>query len=623
MSDIRIPDITKHPEELKNLSYDEVEKLCARIREILINTTSENGGHLASNLGVVELTVALHRVFDAPVDQIVFDVGHQCYTHKLLTGRADRFSTLRQEGGIAGFPKPTESEYDPVISGHSSTSISTACGLARAKSMLGEPGSVVAVIGDGALTGGLAYEGLNTAGRCRDIIIVVLNDNKMSISKNVGAMARYLAVTRSQNSYIRMKRAIIKFCGKLPLIGKPLQRFFFQSKHAIKSAVYKHTQNTLFDALGFAYLGPVDGHNQKHLEQTLAVAKNLHRPALIHVCTIKGRGYDPAERSPGIFHGIGQFHVDTGEPKPSGETFSKVFGRVMCELAEENDKVYAITAAMKNGTGLDDFAEKYHRRFYDCGIAEGHAVTFSAGLAVNGLLPVFAVYSTFIQRAYDEIIHDVAIAGLNVTFAVDRAGVVGEDGETHHGVFDCSMLNSIPGLQIYSPCYFSELEQVLRLCVADPSPAVVRYPRGVEPYMPEGCTASSEPYTLYGDSEGEVLIVTYGRISAAAYKTCERLNAEGTKASVLKLCRVKPIDDDCSDIAKGFGHLYFFEEGIKQGGIGETYLALANERGFKGSCHISAIDNGFVEHATVERLLQKLGLDEDGMYRFIRGGGAK
>ncbi len=602
-------------QKLKKMSYSEVELLCTQIRDKLISTASVNGGHLAPNLGVVELTVALHRVFDSPSDQIMFDVGHQCYTHKLLTGRADRFSTIRTEGGLAGFPKPSESEHDPMISGHSSTSISAACGLARAKTLKGEPGSVIAVIGDGALTGGMAYEGLNNAGRCRDNIIVVLNDNKMSISKNVGAMARHLAVIRSRPSYASLKNGMLKVIQKIPLIGKPLTRAVFKSKSALKNAIYK---NTLFDSLGFAYLGPIDGHNQKHLEQVFTVAKNLKRPVIVHVCTSKGKGYGPAEKEPDKFHGIGGFDIDTGEQQISGKSYSSVFGDVMCRIAREDPALMGISAAMKMGTGLDTFANENHRRFYDCGIAEEHAVTFCAGLAANGMKPVFAVYSSFIQRAYDQIIHDVAIQGLNVTFAIDRAGVVGEDGETHHGIFDVALLNTVPGLELYAPCYFSEFEHMLEYCIKTEGPEAIRYPRGTEPKMPAGLTLSMGNYDILGDRAGKTLIVSYGRIFAEAAQARAILNKEGHSGiSVLKLNRIKPVDPEAYAIAEHFDRVLFFEEGIKNGGIGETFIAALSERGYKGKTKIFAIDEHFVQHASVKRLLAILGLDAAGIYHQI------
>jgi len=610
----KIPNIDKDPESLKKLSYEQIDELCSDIRHRLIETLSHNGGHLAPNLGVVELTVAMHRVFDSPVDQFVFDVGHQCYTHKLLTGRADRFDTIRTEGGLAGFPKPSESIHDPIVTGHSSTSISVACGLARAKKLKGDDGTVVAVIGDGALTGGLAYEGLNNAGQARDNIIVILNDNKMSISKNVGAMARHLAVIRSKSSYVKAKAVTAKVVGGIPLVGRSIRRAMFRSKSALKNAVYK---NTLFDALGFAYLGPVDGHNVKLLEQVLTLAKTMNRPALVHVCTSKGKGYAYAERNPGMFHGIGKFDIETGEPNHSGPSYSSVFGNTLCSLAEKDDSIYAVTAAMKTGTGLADYAADYHRRFHDCGIAEEHAVSYCAGLASNGMKPVFAVYASFIQRCYDQIIHDVAIQGLNVTFAVDRAGVVGEDGETHHGLFDCAMLNTVPGMTVYSPCYFDELSASLEMSINEPSPAAVRYPRGGEPDKPNGFTSDFAPYSFYGDPDADTIVVTYGRIFAAAAKAADRLREEGHNVSVLKLLRVKPIDKKSVSLAAEAKNIIFFEEGIRQGGIGETFAALLDDIDYAGRFRLQAVDNRFVTHASVARLLEMLGLDEKGMYSTV------
>lgn len=603
------------PEDIKKLSYSEIAELCSEIREQLIFTASKNGGHLASNLGVVELTVAMHRVFSSPEDQFVFDVGHQCYTHKLLTGRREQFPTIRTKGGISGFPKPCESVHDPVICGHSSMSISAACGLARAKKLDGDDHFVVAVIGDGALTGGMAYEGLNNAGRCRDNIIVILNDNKMSISKNVGAMARYLAVIRSKTSYIRFKTTIARIFGAIPLIGKPIRRALFRSKAALKNAIYK---STLFEDMGFAYLGPVDGHDQKLLERTLSVAKSLNRPSLIHVCTLKGKGYSPAERQPRMFHGIGKFDIDTGEPKTSGDTFSDVFGRVISQIAREDEDVCAVTAAMKMGTGLAPFAQEFYHRFYDCGIAEEHALTFCGGLAANGKKPVLAIYSSFLQRGYDQIIHDIATGSLNVTIAVDRAGIVGEDGETHQGVFDCAMLNTVPGLSIYSPATFAELDAALRECIAMPGAAAVRYPRGGEPNMPKWYTPSYGAYDLLGRKSGDVLIVTYGRLAAQAADACAELFESGVSASLLKLNRIKPIDEECAKIAAEFKLVYFFEEGIRQGGICESMAALLLEHDFKGRYRIRAIDNEFVKQAAVNQALEELGLDCAGVVKSVR-----
>ena len=396
-------DRVNSPKDLKKLNDNELEELCSDIRELLINTVSKNGGHLASNLGVVELTVAMHKVFNSPNDQIVFDVGHQCYTHKILTGRKDKFSTLRTENGISGFTRPVESEHDIFSSGHSSTSISSAVGLARAKQIKGEKGKVIAVIGDGALTGGLAYEALNNSGNDNSNLIVVLNDNNMSISKNVGSMAKNLTTIRTSKRYVKIRKVVYK--------------------------------STFFEDLGFRYYGPIDGHDIDLLVDVFNAAKAHNHSVLIHVNTVKGKGYYPAEKNPTQFHGIGKFDINTGEPKSSGKNFSAAFGEVMCKFAQKDSRICCVTAAMAEGTGLCNFAKQYPKRFFDVGIAEQHAVTFSSGLARNGLVPVFAVYSTFLQRSYDQLIHDVAMQNLKVIFAIDRAGFVGEDGESHQGVF--------------------------------------------------------------------------------------------------------------------------------------------------------------------------------------------
>lgn len=603
------------PADIKDLNQQEIEQLCSEIRDQLIETVSQNGGHLASNLGVVELTVAFHRVFDSPHDQLVFDVGHQCYTHKLLTGRREQFNTLRTEGGISGFPKPSESVHDPMIAGHSSTSISAAGGLASAKMLQNDDGCVVAVIGDGALTGGLAYEGLNNAGRTHEKLIVVLNDNKMSISKNVGSMARYLAVIRTKNSYIRFKTKLSKGLRKIPLVGKKINEVLFKSKNALKSAIYK---STLFEDMGFVYMGPVDGHNEKLLERTLTVARSMDKPVLIHICTLKGKGYSPAELKPKIFHGISGFDINSGETKAGGTTFSEVFAQSLCDFAEEDDAVCAVTAAMKSGTGLTDFALKYKRRFFDVGIAEEHAVTFCAGMAANHMRPVFAVYSSFLQRAYDQLIHDVAIQNLNVTIAVDRAGIVGEDGETHQGLFDAAMLSTIPNIRIYCPSYFSEVKPMLRKCMYDyDGIAAIRYPRGAEKYKPEGFAAAGNEYDVFDAEGADVLTVTYGRIFSNMCAAVERLESEGGALSMLKLGMIKPIAEEALSYAQKFSRIVFFEEGIKRGGVGEYLCSELHQRGWQGRFVIRAVDNVFVPHASVNSSLKHLGLDEDGMYNTL------
>ncbi len=433
----------KSPEDVKKLDNQTTEALCREIRDCIINTVSKNGGHLASNLGAVELTVALHRAFSSPKDAIIFDVGHQSYTHKLLTGRFDNFPTLRTEGGISGFMNPKESEHDAVITGHSSNSISEAYGIYKAKRLTGDSGTAVAVIGDGAMTGGMAYEALNNAGIGRSNFIVVLNDNKMSISRNVGAIARSLTKMRNKAKYHRFKFALNAFSLKIPLIGKYLNRMLVKIKEIIKNAVYR---NNIFTAMGFNYLGPVDGHNIVAMESLFKIAQNYSRPSLIHIITTKGKGYPFAESSPKNYHGVSAFDIEEGTNSEGKPTFSKIAGDTLCKLAENDDRICAVTAAMTEGTGLSDFAQKFKQRFFDVGIAEQHAVAFSAGLATGGMKPFFLVYSSFLQRAYDQIIHDAASNNVPVRLLVDRAGIVGEDGITHQGVFDVSYLTAITPL---------------------------------------------------------------------------------------------------------------------------------------------------------------------------------
>ena len=611
-------DTINSPADIKAFSQEQITQLCEEIRERLIETVALNGGHLASNLGVVEITVAMHRVFDSPHDQFVFDVGHQCYTHKLLTGRREWFSTLRTEGGMSGFPKPSESEHDPMIAGHSSTSISAASGLAAAKKLQGDDGYVVAVIGDGALTGGLAYEGLNNLGRLPQRTIVILNDNKMSISKNVGSMARYLAAIRTRHTYIRIKTKLYRGLNRIPWLGRKINGVLFRSKNALKGAIL-HRRGTIFEDMGFLYIGPVDGHNEKVLERTLNVAKSMpDRPVLIHICTVKGKGYEPAELKPKVFHGIAGFDIDSGDPKHGSTTFSDVFARSLSELAEQDESVCAVTAAMKSGTGLGEFATNFRHRFFDVGIAEGHAVTFCAGMAANHMRPVFAVYSSFLQRAYDQIIHDVAIQNLNVTLAVDRAGIVGEDGETHQGLFDTAMLGTVPNVRIYCPAYFSEMMPMLRKCMYDYSGVTaIRYPRGSEKYKPEGFAAEGSDYDILGSVQSGVLAVTYGRIFGSLCQASEKLQAEGHAVGVLKLGLVKPIAEGALAYAKQFDSIVFFEEGIKHGGVAEDMCARLHETGWQGRYSVVAPDECFVPHASVNASLAKIGLDEEGMYRTL------
>ena len=615
MGEYKILPAIHSPKDVKRLSEEEIPQLCAEIREKLVEVVSVNGGHLSPNLGVVELTVALHRSFRFPKDSIVWDVGHQSYTHKLLTGRYDKFDTLRLKDGISGFPKTEESIYDDFNTGHSSTSISAAFGIANAKLLSGDNSHTIAVIGDGSFTGGLAFEAVNNAGRFNKNFIVILNDNKMSISKNVGAFPRYLTTVRIQPWYIRVKRGTEKVLSKIPLVGRLVRGVLRRSKSRIKNMVYK---NTLFDDFGFTYLGPIDGHSVEELENAFSVAKKENKAVLIHVVTKKGKGYQPAEKSPGEFHGIGKFDIDSGEPLSSHKGFSAVFGKMLCEFAEDDSKICAITAAMTGGTGLTEFSKQYRNRFFDVGIAEEHAVTFGCGLASKGMRPVFAVYSTFLQRAYDQLIHDAALGNNHLVLAVDRAGIVGSDGETHQGVFDVSMLNSIPQTTIYSPTYFDGLKSALKSAIyVDDGLVSVRYPRGGELYRPDNFPEESIDYNIFGNPNARYLLVTYGRLFSYACRAQQLLREKGLDVCILKLCKIKPVSDDAVFFASRFREIWFFEEGVKNGGIARNFSDLVVFRGFRGTYHIKAIGDEFVKQMSVNEALAMLKLDSEGMTEVI------
>lgn len=605
----------RSPRDLRQLSRPELDSLCEEMREAIIRTVSDNGGHLASNLGVVELTVALGLVFSPPEDALVWDVGHQSYPYKLLTGRYNEFSTLRREGGLSGFPNREESPYDSFTSGHSSASISSALGLSEACRLQSKDGYVVAVIGDGALTGGLSFEGLNNAGQHRRNLIVILNDNTMSISKNVGSLARYLTYMRTKPGYIKAKSSVEDALGHLPLVGKPIARLMRRVKSNIKKILYN---STIFSDLGFAYYGPFDGHNIKELSETFEAAKLVRKPVLIHVRTYKGKGYQYAEQSPTLYHGISSFDVDTGDPGERAQSFSDVFGRTLCQLAREDDRICAITAAMAEGTGLAGFRQQFKGRFYDVGIAEEHAVTFSGGLAVGGMLPVFAVYSTFLQRSYDQLIHDVAMQKIKILLAIDRAGIVGEDGMTHQGLFDVAFLRTVPGVTLYSPTYFQELrEQLAYLAKYGSGICAVRYPRGREMYKPSYFQSATEPFSVYGPPEAETCIVTYGRLFSFATEAADKLKACGTDVKLLKLNQVIPIE--CAAVREAIScrQVFFFEEGIRQGGAGEHFASLLLEEGFAGKYVLRAIDQPFVKHAPMFRALETLGLNAEGIMKTV------
>lgn len=607
-------DTVKFPEDLKGLSSEQLKQLCSEIRTKIIHTVSENGGHLASNLGVVELTVALHRAFNSENDTIVWDVGHQAYTHKILTGRGDRISKIRTKDGLSGFPNRLESTYDPFTCGHSSTSISSALGLAKAKELKNDDGFVVAVIGDGALTGGLAYEGLNNAGRLKRNFIVVLNDNSMSISRNVGSMARYLAKIRTKPSYFRIKGRVERVLDHIPVIGKPLHHLLTKAKSVVKQILY---DNTIFEDMGFYYYGPFDGHDLNKMIEVFNNVKSIKHPVLLHVVTQKGRGYSFAEHNPGAFHGVSKFNITTGKSLSSDRDFSSIFGQTLSEFAERDDRICGVTAAMQTGTGLAGFGKKYPERFFDTGIAEEHAVTFCGGLAVGGMLPVFAVYSSFLQRGYDQMIHDVALQGTKVVFAIDRAGIVGEDGQTHQGIFDAAFFNTIPGSVVYSPSYFDELKTSLRLALYDSAGiAAVRYPRGKQLFRPFDFQPSGMPYDHYGDPDSPVMIVTYGRLFSFACLAVSKLARRGISAGVLKLNRIMPIDKEAVSSVRSAAHVFFFEEGIERGGVGERFYYLLGQTGFTGTFYLRAI-RGFVPQATMMEALNALGLDDAGMVKMI------
>lgn len=618
MNKPRLLDQIYSPRDLDKLSAAEIRQLAQEIREFLVESVSKTGGHLASNLGTVELTLAIHRVFHSPWDKILWDVGHQSYTHKILTGRKDRFDTLRKEGGLSGFPRSTESVHDAFIGGHSSNSISAGYGIAKAMELKNDPHHVVSIIGDGSFTGGMAYEALNNAGRSKVNFVVVLNHNEMSISKNVGSFAKYLSSIRTKQSYHDLKKNVEHTLHRIPVGGEAMIRTLVRSKSLLKKWIYN---TTFFEELGFEYLGPIDGHNYEELVSVLETAKNMHCPVVVNVDTTKGKGYPFAEQNPGAYHGVGTFNAATGIlDQPVQENFSTVFGKQLARLGRQDSRICAVTAAMKYGTGLQYFSSEHRSRFFDVGIAEQHAVTFSAGLASQGLLPVFAVYSSFLQRGYDQIIHDCAIEEQHVVLAVDRAGIVGDDGETHQGIFDTAYLSSIPNVTLYAPESYSELELLLHQALYHTKGvAAVRYPRGTEWATHDLICHSYQDY-LHRDAGGEVLAVVYGRITQQVMEAAARLNKQGKRVSVLKLLKLSPLPLEAVKAALGYRQVYFFEEGIKQGGIGEHFLVSLYEQGFEGRCSITAIDGQFVPASSIPSALERYGLSAQRMEQTILAG---
>ena len=603
------------PADLKKLNSSEYPELAQEIRDVLVDTVSKNGGHLASNLGAVELTIAIHLTFDSPKDRIVWDVGHQAYTHKLLTGRYDVFDTIRQKDGISGFCHPNESEHDTFYSGHSGTSVSSAFGIAEANKIKKNNNYTVAVIGDGSFTGGLVYEALNNAGRSKTNLIVILNDNEMSISKNVGSVAKYLTKIRSKKRYVRMKARLERFLDRIPLIGHSMASVLFSFKTAIKNLIY---ESTIFEKMGFRYMGPIDGHDIGMMCEALETAKSLGAPVLLHVNTVKGKGYNYAEKDPSHFHGVSDFDIDTGEPHSSGDTFCNEFGKLMCKMAHEDRRITLITAAMSLGTGLTEFSEKYSERFFDVGIAEEHAVTFASGLSKGGMLPVFAVYSTFLQRCYDEIMHDGALQDQKLVLAIDRAGFVGDDGETHNGLYDVAFLQSIPKVTVYSPATYDEMKiDFGNAFYRDKDVVAVRYPRGGEPEIPEDYEPSFGTYDIYGNASADKVIVTYGRLFFEAAKAIKELANHSIDAKVLKLNRIKPIDPEALKAVMNTTHIFFYEEGVRSGGIGEKFAAELLQHGYKGNYDITAVEDCFVKQAKVPELIKQYGFDSDSMVNKI------
>ena len=595
--------------DLLRLTPQENQQLCGEIREFLVRHIARTGGHLASNLGVVELTVALHQVYDTEKDRILFDVGHQSYVHKILTGRMDRFSTLRTYGGLAGFPKPSESVHDAFIAGHASESVSVALGMARARTLLHEDYSVVAVLGDGALTGGLAYEGLNDAGESGEPLVVVLNDNGMSITTNVGAISRHLKLLRLKPGYFGLKKAYRQFTRKIPG-GAALYRF----THGLKTKLRRRLIGvTIFEEMGFSYLGPVDGHDVEKLKFLLKEAKGMNCPVLLHVITKKGKGYIPAEVTPSKYHGVGRFNPVTGlSAGGSGKSFSETFGQTLCDLAIEDQRICAITAAMEQGTGLSQFAASFHDRYFDVGIAEGHAVSMAAGLAKQGLLPVFAVYSTFLQRSYDMLQQDVGILGLHVVLAVDRAGLVGEDGETHHGVFDVGYLRQIPGMTVFCPASQAELRRMLREAILETSgPVAVRYPRGGDGAY-DGAVWENQ-----WCEQPAVTIVTYGITINDVLAAAKRLRDEHISVDLIKLDQIAPLhlEPVRQSLARS-GKLLVVEETAAAGCVGSAILAqLVQDGAAPQAVRLINLQSGLVPHGSLPLLRHRTGLDEAGIYQ--------
>jgi 1-deoxy-D-xylulose-5-phosphate synthase len=610
------------PKDLKNLNIKEMERLASEIRGKIIRTVSKTGGHLAPSLGVVELTLAIHYVFDTPKDKLIWDVGHQSYAHKLITGRKDRFNTLRTYGGISGFPKRSESPYDTFDTGHSSTSISAGLGITTAKCLKDENSKVISVIGDGSMTAGMAYEGLNQAGHTEKNLIVVLNDNEMSIAPNVGAFSSFLSRKMAGRRFVTLRKELENFLKSMPSFGENIYNLFRRSED---SFITFFTPGILFEAFKFKYIGPIRGHRLDLLIETFENTLYLEGPILVHVLTTKGKGYPPAEKDPAHFHGVGAFEVSSGtSQKPTVKkppTYTQVFGDCMLELAKKNDKLFAITAAMPEGTGLSKFSEFYPKRFLDVGIAEQHAVTFAAGLAVEGFRPVVAIYSTFLQRAYDQVIHDVCLSNLPVVFCLDRGGLVGEDGPTHHGHFDITYLRSLPNMTLMAPKDENELRNMLYTALSHQGPVAIRYPRGEGLGVPLDNRFTNIPI---GEAETlkqgkDLIIIALGSMVQPSLEAADLLEKDGFSVYAVNCRFVKPLDNKFVEMAKETGKVLVVEENIRQGGLGGAVLELFNDMGLSDlKIRRMGLPDKFVEHGPLSFLREKYGLDREGILKEAR-----
>ncbi|WP_050607592.1 1-deoxy-D-xylulose-5-phosphate synthase [Clostridium niameyense] len=608
----------KNTNSIKSMSTKELNEFAFEIREFLIENVSKTGGHLASNLGVVELTLSIYKVFDLDKDKLIWDVGHQAYVHKILTGRKEKFNTLRQYGGISGFPKRCESIYDIFETGHSSTSISAALGIARARDLKKDKYNVISVIGDGALTGGMAFEALNDLGFNKTNVIIILNDNQMSIGRNVGGMSSYLSKIRVDPTYNRLKSEVDTTLRKIPNIGRGVAKSLEKMKNGIKQMV---VPGMFFENIGIKYLGPIDGHNIKELTEVMAMAKNIKGPVLIHAITKKGKGYEYAEKYPDKFHGIGPFNCNSGEVNSKAcVSYSKIFGKEITRLAKEDENIVAITAAMRDGTGLSEFAKTYPNRFFDVGIAEQHATTLAAGMATAGLKPVFAVYSTFLQRAYDQIIHDICIQNLPVVFAIDRAGIVGNDGETHQGIFDLSYLTHMPNMTIVAPKCTEELTYILKWALNENSPIAIRYPRGGDikklKLLPNVNIEKGKWEVI--SKEGKIALIATGKMVQHALLAKEKLKEIGIDVTVVNAIFIKPLDKNLLNyFIKNHYKIITIEDNVLHGGFGSMVLEYINSINTNTKVLNLAFKDKFVPHGNVELLYKSEGLDTEGIIKSV------